>query len=148
MKLMAIFAMLLFIGVIVPVNATLTAQDIAWEKVTRPELNILSDDCTLVNAAIDTKDISTFQMACNTTKEDIISAEVVNHAMPVSRYMQITKDDYTSALANMWAAEEDWSVGYASGNQTKIDLGTSEMLQANVYFRKMTRDIDVAKSRS
>ena len=143
MKLMAIFAMLLFIGAIIPVNATLTAQDIAWGKATWPVTDILADDCKLVSAAIDANDISMMQMACNTTKEDIISAELVNHAMPVSQEMQIIKDDYTSVLTCMWLGMEDIRAGYTSGNLTKFKLGTSEISQSNVYSRKMIRDMDV-----
>ena len=124
----------------------MTAQDVAWGKAISPGLTILQDDCKLVIAAAGTKDISTFQMACNTTKEDIISAEVVNQAMPVSRDMQIAKDDYTTALASIWAGVDDVSAGYAASDLAKINLGTSEILRSNVYFTKISRDIDVAKA--
>ena len=141
-----ILVALMFIGALVPVNATLTDQDTAWSTAIYPNIKMLIDDCAVLSASADSKDMSMLQMACNTMKEDIISAEAVNLAMPVSSDMQPAKDDYTSALTSIWAGLDDINTGMASYDITKVKLGMSKFSQGTVYLAKMNRDIHIAQT--
>ena len=146
MKLAAIIMALLFVGVVVPVNAKVTDQDMAWVKAMSPGMKLVIDDAKVLAAVAATDNASMIQIACNTTKEDIISAETVNQAMPVSKDVQPLKDDYTLLISSMWTGVNDVGEGYATGNQTKVNLGGREIIASSVYATKMNRDIDIAKA--
>ena len=146
MKFVAIIMALLFVGAILPTDAKITAIDVAWAKAVLPGMEILINDSEVVSAAANNPYISMVQIACNKTKEDIISAKAINQAMPVSRDMQPAKDDYTSGLSSLWAGMDNVSTGYATGDHAKIKLGGSEIKMCDVYFGKINTDIGIAKA--
>lgn len=86
---MAILVTLLFIGVTVPVNATLTTQtqDIAWTNTFDSWLKIFIDDGRVLLAAVNSDNLTMIWIACKTEKDDIVTAEVINQATPVSSDM-------------------------------------------------------------